>query len=181
MNETKRVALARYAARGKQYIVLIRPLEQGLAMQQLRYYDEIRGFDEVPLGEAEVKATEIQLAVQLIDQIASEKFRPERYEDEVKARVQEAVDLKIAGQEVTVTAPDMPKAQIIDLMDALKASLGRGDADAPKPAASVSPKAKRLPAKRAAPKKASKKSSKGKAKASKKTGKAKGKRRAAQG
>lgn len=140
MNETKRAAVARYAARGKQYTVLIRPFEDGLVMQQLRYFDEIRSFDEVPLGEAEIKPMEIQLAVQLIDQISQEQFKPKKYEDTVKARLLEAIDKKVAGEEVVLAAPEEPKAQIVDLMEALKASLGATGAE-PKPAKPAKKKA----------------------------------------
>jgi len=92
-------------------------------MQQLRYADEVRDFAEVPIGQAEVKAPELKLAVQLVDQIATDSFNPAEYEDEVRKRTRELIDLKVAGQEITAPVPDAPKAQIIDLMEALKASL----------------------------------------------------------
>jgi DNA end-binding protein Ku len=124
MRETGRCALAKWAARGKQYLVLIRPVKEGLVMQQLLYPDEVRGISEVPLGDADVKDNELSLAVQLVNQIASDEFRPEQYEDDVRKRVQEAIQRKIEGQEVTA-AVEPPKAQIIDLMEALKASLAK--------------------------------------------------------
>ena len=122
MKQTGRSALARWAARGKQYLVLIRPAPGGLVMQQLMYADEVRPISEVPVGDAEVKEGELKLAVQLIEQIAADEFHPEHYEDEVKKRYHEAIQKKIEGQEITA-APEAPKAQIIDLMEALKASL----------------------------------------------------------
>ena len=76
MRETGRVALARYAARGKNYLVLLRPFGDGVVMQTLRYADEVKSFDEVPVGDAEVKPAELQLARQLIEQIASDTFNP---------------------------------------------------------------------------------------------------------
>jgi DNA end-binding protein Ku len=94
----------------------------GLVMQQLLYADEVRSFSEVPVGDAEVKEPELKLAVQLVQQIASDEFHPENYTDEVRKRYQEAIQRKVEGQEVT-TAPEAPRAQIIDLMEALKASL----------------------------------------------------------
>jgi len=122
MQESGRAALAKYAARGKQYLVLLRPLGKGLVMQQLHYPDEVRGIDEVPIPDAEVKEQELQLARMLIDQIASDEFHPENYTDEVRQRVLDAIQAKVDGQEVTA-APEQPRAQIIDLMEALKASL----------------------------------------------------------
>jgi DNA end-binding protein Ku len=91
-------------------------------MQQLLYADEVRSFAEVPVGDAEVKEPELKLAVQLVEQIASDEFHPENYTDEVRKRYLEAIQRKVEGQEVT-TAPEAPRAQIIDLMEALKASL----------------------------------------------------------
>jgi DNA end-binding protein Ku len=129
MQESGRAALAKYAARGKQYLVLLRPLGKGLVMQQLHYPDEVRGIDEVPIPDAEVKEQELQLARMLIDQIASDEFHPENYTDEVRQRVLDAIQAKVDGQEVTA-APEQPRAQIIDLMEALKASLEKKGAAA---------------------------------------------------
>jgi DNA end-binding protein Ku len=124
MRQTGRSALAKWAARGKQYLVLIRPMGKGLVMQQLHYADEVRAIDEVPLGDADVKDGELKLAVQLVHQIASEEFRPQDYEDDVRKRTKTAIERKVQGQEITA-APEAPKAQIIDLMEALKASLAK--------------------------------------------------------
>jgi DNA end-binding protein Ku len=123
MKKTGRAALARYAARGKDYLVLLRPFEDGLLMQQLRYADELRSFSEVPIAPAEVKEPELRLAVQLIEQIATDTFKPEEYEDHVRQRTRDLIEQKISGQEITAAPAEAPKAQIIDLMEALKASL----------------------------------------------------------
>jgi DNA end-binding protein Ku len=123
MKQTGRAALAKWAARGKQYLVLIRPVGNGLVMQQLLYKDEVRPISEVPIEEAELKDSELKLAVQLVEQIANDEFKPENYEDDVRKRYHEAIQRKVEGQEV-ITASEAPKgAQIIDLMEALKASL----------------------------------------------------------
>jgi DNA end-binding protein Ku len=128
MRRTGKCALAKYAARGKQYLVMIRPFQEGLLMQQLHYADEIKDFGEVPLGEeAELKEGELDLAIQLIEQIVNEHFEPEQYEDEVRARLEAAIQQKVEGKEVTFEE-EAPKAQIIDLMEALKASLDSGGA-----------------------------------------------------
>ncbi len=129
MKATGRSALAKWAARGKQYLVMIRPSKNGLVMQQLLYADEVKPFSEVPVGDAELKDSELKLAVQLVEQIASDEFKPENYEDEVKKRYHEAIQRKVEGQEVTA-APEAPRAQIIDLMEALKASLATKTAKA---------------------------------------------------
>ena len=122
MKATGRVALAKYAARGKQYLVMLRPGDGGLVMQQLLYADEVRPFSEVPIEQADVAPKELDLAKLLVDQRATDAFKPETYEDDVKKRIQAQLERKIAGQEIQV-APAEPGAQIIDLMEALKASL----------------------------------------------------------
>jgi DNA end-binding protein Ku len=151
MEETKRWALAKYAARGKQYLVLVRPVAGGgLVMQQLHYADEVRSFDEVGVPGGEVKDAELQLAVQLTEQVASPAFRPERYEDEAKKRVLEVIERKVAGQEVVLAPDEQPKGQIIDLMEALKASLAKREAAAAgTEAGAPQPELERKPARRA--------------------------------
>jgi DNA end-binding protein Ku len=138
MIETGRVALARYAARGKQYLVMLRPVEGGgIALQQLLYKDEVRPFADVDIAKTDVKEHELKLAKSIIEQISQDEFKPEQYDDEVKKRVLEQIQRKVEGQEVQA-APEQPQTQIIDLMEALKASLqGKPKAAAPAPVAAV--------------------------------------------
>lgn len=133
MKKTGRAALARYAARGKDQLVLLRPFEEGLIMQQLRYSDELRSFSEVPLAAGEVKEPELKLAIQLIEQIASDQFRPEEYEDTVRHQVRALIEQKVQGQEISAMPAPEPKAQVIDLMEALKASLAAAQPAAASP------------------------------------------------
>jgi DNA end-binding protein Ku len=131
MKKSELVGLAQYAARGKAYIVLLRPAGKGLVMQQLRYADEVRPMSEVPLPDkVEVKEAELKLALQLIEQSVVKDFHPENFQDSVRERVLEAIQKKVEGQEITVAPSETPKAQVIDLMEALKASLGGGGAAA---------------------------------------------------
>ena len=124
LKETGRAALARYAARGKSYLVLIRPLGEGLVMEQLKHADELRKMDEVPLDVCDVNDSELQLAIQIIEQRINDTFEPDKYEDEVKARTMELIQQKIDGQDIAVVPEEQPAAKIIDLMEALKASVG---------------------------------------------------------
>jgi len=127
MRETGLSALGRYNARGKQYLVLLTPMKDGIALHQLHYADEIRSMDEVPIPEGEVKKDELKLAIQLIEQIKADDFRPQQYEDEVRKRVLELIEMKVAGEDITQAPAEAPQTQIIDLMEALKASLeGKG-------------------------------------------------------
>src|SRR5213592_3564250 len=84
LRESKRCALGRWAARGKQYIVMIRPVDDGLIMQQLLYAGEVRSMKELEIPKTEVKAAELKLAKQLIDAQASDKFDPTAYKDDVR-------------------------------------------------------------------------------------------------
>jgi DNA end-binding protein Ku len=129
-----RSAIAKYAARGKQYLVMLRPMDDALVMQQLRYADEIRSISDVPLGDAKVKAGELELALQIVDQAVSDKFTPERYEDEVRQRILTQIERKVEGQEISTEPTEEPRAQVIDLMQALKSSLARKGAGERRPA-----------------------------------------------
>jgi DNA end-binding protein Ku len=151
MRRTERCAIGRYAARGKQYIVLLRPTEDALIMQQLLYADEVRSAADLEIAPAEVREPELKLATQLIEQISSEEFRPEAYEDEVKKRIQAAIERKVEGKEISVSAPapETAGAQVIDLMEALRASLGKQKAPERAPAAAAEARG-RKPPKRAA-------------------------------
>jgi DNA end-binding protein Ku len=138
LKDTGRAALGQYSARGKQHLVLIRPLDGVLVMEQLHYAAELRPAGEVPHPETPVKEAELALARQLIEQSATDEFRPENYHDTVRERVLEAIQGKVEGQEITEEAAP-PETKIIDLMDALKASLAKrgGNTTDKKPAKSA--------------------------------------------
>jgi DNA end-binding protein Ku len=123
LRESKRCAVGRWAARGKQYIVMIRPVEDGLVMQQLLYAAEVRSIKDIDIPKTEVRDAELKLAQQLIEQQAADAFDPSAYKDEVRERIEAAVQKKVEGQEITMAEPAQPGAQVIDLMEALRASL----------------------------------------------------------
>ena len=147
LRETNRCALGRWAARGKQYIVMIRPVDDGLVMQQLLYAAEVRSIKEIEIPKTEVKDAELKLAQQLIEQQASDKFDPSAYKDDVRDRIEAAVQKKVEGQEITMTEAPEGGAQVIDLMEALRASLEKKTAKPAKAAEAVAEK--RKPPKRA--------------------------------
>ena len=104
--------------------------EDGLILHQLYYANEVRAFDEIDTGATfKFSDTERDLAEKLIEQLTTDEFDAEKYRDTYRDRVQAAVDQKVAGQEITV-APEQPKAQIIDLFEALKKSLSDAQAKA---------------------------------------------------
>jgi len=146
LRDTDRCALGRWASHGKQHVVMLRPFENGLVLQQLLYAADVRAIDELEIPTVEVKDAELELARQLIEQQSTETFDPASYTDAVRERIEAAVEKKVEGQEIAV--PDEAAAggaQIIDLMEALRLSLEKkGAAPAPQTKA-------RKPPKRAAP------------------------------
>lgn len=127
---TGRAALARYAARGKSYLVLIRPMGDGLVLEQLKHQDELRPFDEVPLETCNIDEGELDLAIQIIEQRTNDAFEPEQYTDVIRSRIMELIEQKVEGQDISVPPEEKPEAKIIDLMEALKASVGEQRAPA---------------------------------------------------
>ncbi len=154
MTKEGRVALAKFVMRGKENLVLIRPSQNGLMLHTMYFADEIRDFGEVEKGEdAKLKPGELELATRLLAELTNEKFEPGRYTDEYRTRVLEMVESKVEGREVTSHAPQAQRAQVIDLMDALKQSLGKrgsgADEDAETPATSARGRLEKKPAARA--------------------------------
>ena len=143
MRQSGRCALAKWAWKSKQYVVQVRPVEDGLVLQQLLYADEVRSLKDLDIEAVTVTPAELQLALQLIAQISEEAYDPKQHADEEKKRILAAIDEKISSgkQVVAASRDEAPStAQVIDLMDALRASLSK------KPAA-----AKAVPAAPAAP------------------------------
>jgi DNA end-binding protein Ku len=153
MRRSGRCALAKWAWKAKQYVVQIRPSEGGLVLQQLLYAAEVRSHKELDIEHVDVAPSELQLALQLIDQISTDSYDPSQFVDEEKKRILAAIDEKIAGKQVVVNTP--PEAapaggQVIDLMEALRASLAKKPAPAKAAAAAPAAAKERKGAKRAA-------------------------------
>lgn len=160
MRESGRCALATWAWRGKQYVVQVRPGEDGLVLQQLLYADEVRSMKELDIEKAAAKPAELKLALQLIEQISVDEYDAAAFKDEEKERIKDAIDEKIAGKEIVAAeSPERGEAgsaQVIDIVEALKASLAKSPAKAaPATRAPVAEEGKERKApKRAAAKKA---------------------------
>ncbi len=153
MAKSDRVALATFVMRGKESLVLIRPAQDGLMLHTMYFADEVRDFGEIDKGKSvKLREGELELAQRLIDELSHDEFKPEQYADHYRNRVLEMAAAKIEGKEVTAAAPETQRAQVIDLMDALKQSLakrGGGEERAQGAAPSKKPPAKAAP-KRAA-------------------------------
>ena len=127
MRQSGRCALAKWNWKAKQYVVQVRPAEGGLVLQQLLYAEEVRSLKDLDIERVEVSQGELQLALQLIDQISTDSYDPTQYIDEEKKRILAAIDEKIAGKQVVAAAHEEAPgtAQVIDLMEALRASLAK--------------------------------------------------------
>ena len=136
MRKSGRCALAKWAWKGKQYVVQVRAAEDGLVLQQLLYADEVRSLKELEIEEVKPSDAEVKLALQLIDQIAQDSYDPAQFVDEEKQRILAAIDAKIAGKQVVAAEEREPDSggQIIDLTEMLRASLARGGSKRPAPA-----------------------------------------------
>jgi DNA end-binding protein Ku len=152
MRESGRCALARWTSKGKQYVVQVRAVEDGLVLQQLLYADEVRSLKDLDIEPAEVSQSELKLALQLIDQISKDEYDPQEFKDEEKQRILAAIDAKIAGKQVVASArtEEPSSGQVIDLMEALRASIGaRAAKEAKVEAIPAGALKERKPAKRA--------------------------------
>ena len=147
MRQSGRCALARWTSKGKQYVVQVRAAEDGLVLQQLLYAEEVRSMKDLAIEAVDVSPAELTLAMQLIDQISQASYDPKQFEDEEKKRVLAAIDQKIVGNKVVASAhvEAAPGAQVIDLVEALRASLGQRTA-APKSSVKAAPSAEIIPA-----------------------------------
>jgi DNA end-binding protein Ku len=166
MRESGRCALAKWSYKGKTRVVQVRPAEDGMVFQQLLFADEVRALSDLHIEDEAVTDKELQLALQIIDQVSEDAYDPTAYEDEEKKRILEAIDQKIAGKQIV--SPEAPAGQsggqVIDLMEALRASLTANKSKKAPPAkpatARKAPPAEveslaakpRRPVKRAAPK-----------------------------
>jgi DNA end-binding protein Ku len=132
MKQAGMVAVAKFATRGRQQLVLLRQSRSGLMLHGLYYADEVRGFEDIDLGESvALRPNELELAVQLVQQLAAKSFEPGKYEDEYRKKLLKVVEQKVAGQEVIVVPAPPQRAQVIDIMEALKASLAARERPAP--------------------------------------------------
>jgi DNA end-binding protein Ku len=150
MNKAGKVALAKFVMRGKENLVLVRPAMNGLMLHAMYYADEVRNFDDIAKGEsAKISDAETNLAIRLIDELSSDAFHPEQFQDEYRQRVLDLVEQKAQGKQITVAKPQAPRAQVIDLMSALKESLGKQPAKEKKRAARAETADAEKPQKRA--------------------------------
>ena len=127
LRESKRCAVGRWATRGRDYVVILRPIGNALALHQLHFAPEVVPVTELEVEETPVRDAELKLAQQLVDQQTTKRFDPTVYTDEVKARVEAAIQRKVEGQEITFAEPQAAASEgkVIDLMEALRASLKR--------------------------------------------------------
>ena len=123
MNDTGKIALAKMTIRNKQTLAALRVYNKVLVLETIFYPDEIRPVSEVPgISEQQgVNEKELDIATQLITNLTA-PFEPEKYKDNYREALRELINKKIEGREIEV-APEAPHRNVIDLMEALQASL----------------------------------------------------------
>lgn len=140
MRQTKLCAVGRWATRGREYVIVLRPLDSGMAMHQLYFQDEIRTMGDLGMAEApQVTAGELKLAKALIEQSTAKRFDPSGFHDEFRARVEAAIQKKVkSGKEISHFETEdahtsSGASNVVDLMEVLQRSLNGGKASASKP------------------------------------------------
>jgi DNA end-binding protein Ku len=126
LKKAKQCAVGRWISRGKEHIVILRPMDDGLAMHQLHFKAEVRSIKDLGVESAPVSDAELKLANQLIEQLAAKRFDPNEFVDEHRARVEAAIQRKVEGKEITLAEAPITNAggsNVVDLMEILKASL----------------------------------------------------------
>jgi DNA end-binding protein Ku len=142
MEQSHRCALASWSFKGKTHIVQIRPTKGGLVFQVLLWGDEVRSIADLHIEDEPISDAELQLALKIIEQGEADTYDPSQYEDEEKKRVLAAIDAKIAGKQIVVPKEEAEASggQVIDLMEALRASLAKNaNQKAPSPRAKSPP------------------------------------------
>jgi DNA end-binding protein Ku len=132
LRKTGCVGVAKIAMHNREHIVILRPGPQGILLHTMYYRDEIRQVDEFRTDRSLVKEKELELAMTLVQSLQA-PFEPEKYKDEYRENLKAMIQAKVEGKEVVAAAPEVHKAPVIDIMEALKASL----AQAKKPVASA--------------------------------------------
>jgi len=126
LRESKRCAVGRWATRGREYVVILRPVENALVLHQLHFAPEVVPLSDLEVEDMKVRDAELKLAQQLIDQQTTDRFDPTAYTDEVKARIEAAIQKKVEGEQITLAEPRAAaEGNVVDLMEALRASLKR--------------------------------------------------------
>jgi DNA end-binding protein Ku len=128
LKQAQLCAVGRWATRGKAYIVLLRPVGDVLTMQQLHFAADVRSASEIEVPKADVKPAELKLAQQLIEHQTTEKFDPTAYKDVLRERIEAEIQKKVEGKEISVSDLAPPgEGKVIDLMEALRASLEKAE------------------------------------------------------
>ncbi|HSY47291.1 MAG TPA: Ku protein [Thermoanaerobaculia bacterium] len=127
MKKQDKVAVARWVAAGRENLVVLRPYEKGLVLHTMYYADEVRDFGAIDLEEGPVREKEVQLAEMLINELSEKRFDPLAFKDEYRQRLLERIRAKSKGKTIEPEEEEEEKGgEVIDIMDALRRSLGKG-------------------------------------------------------
>lgn len=129
LSQERRCAVGKWTSRGKEHVIIIRPIKKGLALHQLHFKAEVRELTDLGYNAAKVTEPEVKLARQLIEHLSAKQFDPNEFNDEHRLRVQAEIKKKVQGKKIAISeAPaEAPRSNVVNLMDALKASLATKD------------------------------------------------------
>jgi DNA end-binding protein Ku len=145
MEKQGKVALARWVAANREHLVILRPFEKGLVLHTMYYADEVRDFSAVDKEDVQIREKELKLAEMLINELSEKKFNPLQYKDEYRERLMDRIKAKAQGKVITAEEKEEERGgEVIDIMEALRRSLGGGGTAKPRRAAkrSATPAAK---------------------------------------
>jgi DNA end-binding protein Ku len=129
MIELNKVAIGRIIVRSKERLVAIRPVDDMLCIETMRYADEVLPRTDLVPDEADVELTDRERAMarQLVESLGAEEFQPEKYHDEYREQVLDLIERKAAGEEIVAEPLVEPPAKVLDLVAALEASLAKAE------------------------------------------------------
>jgi len=141
LRQEGRCAVGKWTSRGKEHVIIIRAIDDGLVLHQLHFKAEVRQLKDFGRDATKVSDAEVKLARQLMEHLSAKRFDPNEFVDEHRGRIEAEIKKKVQGKEISLAEPRVEKRadNVVSLMDALKQSLqGRGNpgkSKAPKKAA----------------------------------------------
>lgn len=147
LRKTGRIGLGQMTSGGREHLVAVAPLEQGLMLERLRYSDEIKPSKDFfgDLGKHKLDAEMVGLATELIKRKESD-FDPSKFKDTYETALRKIIDLKAKGKRIVAEEPESAPANVVNLMDALRKSVKPGSETAG-PATRKSPPKRRAASK----------------------------------
>lgn len=132
LEKTKRVGIGHFVMRSHEYLAAIRVKDNILCLETMNYAEDVRPANEVTVAEGKPDKRELSLATELIDSWTSQ-FDPQKYHSTYRERMRKVIEEKAEGRAVIAPAPKAKPGKVVNLMDALKASIEQKSSEKPAP------------------------------------------------